>query len=184
MAKLPGQEEQIRQVHAQFICQVVATCQSLEERPALEALLTEAEGQGWAELVKVIRRIVAGERDASVLQGLDMEDTVIASAILQGLQDPKTLPDPNQAADPTAAAPGLAQIIHAAGRGDVQALQAISMMAEQMTQAPGDMARLGSQMKRLVDGERDPDILCQGMSHQGEQLMLSLLEELNKMGLQ
>lgn len=180
---MPGQEEQIRQVHAQFICQVVATCQNPQERPALEALLSEAEGQGWAELVKVIRRIIAGERDKGVLQGLDMEDTVIATAILQGLQDPKTLPDPHQQADPTAAAPGLAQIIHAAGRGDVQALQAISLMAEQMTQAPGDMAKLGKQMKRLVDGERDPNVLCQGMSHMGEQLVLSLLEELNKMGL-
>jgi hypothetical protein len=184
MAKLPGQEEQIRQVHAQFICQVVACCQNPDERPALDGLLKEAEGQGWGDLVQVIRRIVNGERDVSVLQGLDTEDTVIASAILQGLQDPKTLPNPNQQPDPTAAAPGLAQMIHAAGRGDVQALQAISMMAQQMTQAPGDMAKLGSQMKRLVDGERDPDILCQGMSHQGEQLMLSLLEELNKMGLQ
>ena len=75
-------------------------------------------------------------------------------------------------------------MIHAASRGDAQALQAVSQMAEQMTQAPGDMALLGGNMKRLIDGERDADLLCKGMGVSGEKLMLSLIEELNKMGLQ
>jgi len=79
------------------------------------------------------------------------------------------------------AAPGLAQIIFAASRGDVQALQAISAMAEQMTAAHGDMARLGGNIKRLIDGERNADILCKGMGPSGEQLMLNLIDELNKL---
>jgi len=36
----------------------------------------------------------------------------------------------------------------------------------------------------LIDGERDADLLCKGMGTSGEQLMLNLIEELNKMALQ
>jgi hypothetical protein len=90
----------------------------------------------------------------------------------------------NNQADPAMAAPGLAHIIHAANRGDVQALQAISIMAEQMIQTTGDLRLLGGIMHRLANGERDPDALCQGMGASGEQLVLSLLEELNKLTLQ
>jgi hypothetical protein len=54
-------------------------------------------------------------------------------------------------------------------------------MAEQMTRAGGDLARLGGITKRLVDGERDPDRLCKGMGAQGESLVLSLLGELGKL---
>jgi hypothetical protein len=163
---------------------VVKACHDPAHKAELESMLQQATQQGWQDLVRVIRLIVLGQRDASLLNALDAEDTVIVEAILQGLQNPATLPDLNQQTDPVAAAPGLAQIIHAAGRGDAQALQASAMMAEQMIQAPGDMARLGSRMKRLVDGERDPEVLCQGMGPSGEQLMLSLIEELNKLALQ
>jgi len=181
---LPEREQQIRMSHAPLIHQVVQACHHQDERPALESILEVALQQGWQDLVKVIRRIVAGSRDEALLNGLDEEDTVIVRSILQGLQDPASLPDPAQQGDATQAAPGLAQMIHAAGRGDAQALRAVSQMAEQMLQAPGDMARLGGNMKRLVDGERDPDVLCQGMGPSGEQLMLNLIEELNKLGVQ
>ena len=36
-------------------------------------------------------------------------------------------------------------------------------------------------MRKLVEGERDPDKLCKGMSAQGESLVLGLLEELGKL---
>ncbi len=32
-----------------------------------------------------------------------------------------------------------------------------------------------------IDGERELDILCKGMGASGEQLMLNLIEELNKL---
>jgi hypothetical protein len=178
---IPEREQQIRLAHATLIHQVVRTCHNRDQRAELESVLEVAAQQGWTELVQVIRRIVGGQRDEALLQGLDEEDTVIIRAILDGLQNPATLPDPNQQGDPTMAAPGLAQMIHAAGSGDAQALQAVSMMAQQMMAAPGDMARLGGNMKRLVDGERDADKLCQGMGASGEQLMLSLIEELNRL---
>ena len=181
---IPERDQQIRQAHATLIHQVVKACQNKDAAIELESVLEVALQQGWSDLVNAIRMIVKGNRDESLLNPLDEEDAVIIKTILDGLRNPQTLPEIGQQGDATMAAPGLAQIIHAASRGDAQALQAISMMAEQMTAAPGDMARLGGNMKRLVDGERDPEILCQGMGPSGEQLMLNLIEELNKLALQ
>jgi hypothetical protein len=184
MMTIPEREQQIRMAHATLIYRVVQACHNSDQRAELESVLEVATQQGWLDLVRVIKKIVAGNRDESLLNGLDEEDQVITRSILNGLQDPATLPDPNQQGDATQAAPGLAQMIHAASHGDAQALQAVSQMAEQMLQAPGDMALLGGNMKRLIDGERDADLLCKGMGASGEQLMLSLIEELNKLGLQ
>ena len=181
---IPERDQQIRQAHASLIHQVVKACQNEDAAIELESILEVALQQGWDDLVKTIQKIVKGNRDESLLVPLDEEDSVIIKAILDGLRNPQTLPDINQQGDATMAAPGLAQIIHAASRGDVQALQAVTMMAQQMTAAPGDMALLGGNMKRLLDGERNPDILCKGMGTSGEQLMLNLIEELNKLALQ
>ncbi len=185
---IPERDQQIRLVHAALIHQVVRACHHLdknsEEHVALESALEVVVQQGWLDLARAVRSIVGGNREVSLLNGLDDEDTVIVTAILAGLQNPATLPDINQQGDATQAAPGLAQMVHAASRGDAQALQAVSQMAEQMMGAPGDMARLGGNMKRLIDGERDTEVLCRGMSTRGEQLMLSLIDELNKLGLQ
>jgi len=181
---IPERDQQIRQAHATLIHQVVRACQNEEAAIELKSVLDVALQQGWDDLVKTIRLIVKGNREESLLKGLDEEDTVIIKSILDGLRNPDTLPDVSQQGDATMAAPGLAQIIQAASRGDAHALQAVSMLAEQMIAAPGDMARLGGNMKRLVDGERDPDILCKGMGPSGEQLMLNLIDELNKLSLQ
>ncbi len=181
MTRLPELSQQILMAHAALINLVVAACQSADKHAELEHVLKAARKNGWDDLVRVIRLIVAGQREASLLTGLDDEDQVVVESILRGLQDPSSLPDPDQQADPSMAAPGLAHMIFAASRGDAQALQAVAMMAEQMTQTEGDMRLLGGQVKRIVDGERDPDVLCKGMGASGTQLMLSLLEELNKL---
>ena len=178
---LSPRDEQIRLAHADLIRLVVQASQTPGARAELDPVLKQAEQAGWTDLVPRIRRVLHGERDTALLRGLDDEDTVILSAILAGIQDPATLPDPNAAADPAQAAPGLAHMIHAAGRGDAQSLHWLSQMAEQMTRAGGDMARLGGITKRLVDGERDPEKLCKGMGALGESLVLSLLGELGKL---
>jgi hypothetical protein len=72
-------------------------------------------------------------------------------------------------------------MIHAASRGDAQALQIAALMAEQMTATQGDMRQLGGIMRRLIDGERDPDVLCQGMGPSGAQLVITIIDELNKL---
>ncbi|MGB5201224.1 MAG: hypothetical protein WBR56_15135, partial [Sedimenticolaceae bacterium] len=116
------------------------------------------------------------------LGALDEEDRVIAQAILQGLQDPRTLPDPIRKGDPTLAAPGLAQMIHAAATGDVQALTLLSQMAEQMSKVGGDMRRVAAVIRPLVNGERDPDRLCERLDTRGRQLVLQILEALGRLG--
>jgi hypothetical protein len=176
---LPEREQQIRQAHAGMIVQIVRRVQDPQLAEPTEALLQQAEQNGWTQIVAVMRRIIAGERGEDLLNGLDEEDRVIARAILEGIRDPGTLPDPERKPDATMAAPGLALMIHQAGRGDAQALQLLSHMAEQMTAAGGDMRLLGGILRRLIDGERDPAKLSQGMGTQGRQLVDGILEELH-----
>jgi hypothetical protein len=178
---LPEKSQQIVLAHAGLIRAVVVACQNREQQAALEPLLEGALANGWQSLVLAIRRILAGVRDTNVLAGLDEEDHVIVEAILRGLQDPATLPDPQSRPDPGMAIPGLAGLIHAASSGDVVALQLLGDMASQMLRAGGDMARLSGILRRLVNGEHDPDVLCRGMSPRGAQLVVSLIEELARL---
>ncbi len=174
-------QQQIIQSHAGVIVQVVQCIGNPALRPQVEEILKVSEQNGWNELVAVIRRIINGERDTSLLQGLDEEDSTIAAAILQGIQNPATLPDPNKPADASMAAPGIAHMVHQAATGNAQALQIISQMAEQMTQAGGDMRQLGGIIRKMINGERDPKVLARGMGTQGRQLVDSILEELSRL---
>lgn len=184
MNTIPDQEEQIRQSHAVLIHQVVHACQNDTAKQQLKPMLDMATQQNWHELVSAINKIVAGQRDENLLAALDDEDKVIVKSILLSLQNPSSLPDIKQKADPTMAAPGLASMINAACRGDASALQAASLMADQMTNTQGDMRQLGGIMKRLIDGERDPDVLTKKMTANGKQLVMQLLDELNKLAVQ
>ncbi|HBE91510.1 MAG TPA: hypothetical protein DDW55_02930 [Gammaproteobacteria bacterium] len=177
----PSKTEQIRQFHARFIIAVVEACSKPEARSDLEPLLKQAEAAGWKDLAAVIRRISKGERETGMLGILDDEDQILVSCILEGIQNPATLPDPDEQPDGSMAAPGLASMIHAAARGDVNALQLLGNMGEQMSKVGGDMSRVSGIFKRLVDGERDADTLTKGMGKQAEGLTLSLLEELGKL---
>ena len=181
MPQMPDRHEQIRLVHAAFIRQVVETGQNPDRRRDLETLLQGAEQQGWGALVGAVRRIVRGERSPAVFAGLDEEDQVIAESILRGLQDPNTLPDPAKAQDASLAAPGLAHMIHAAARGNAQALILIGNMADQMSKVGGGMTRLAGVIRPLIDGERDPARLCRGMDTRTEQLVLEILAELGRL---
>jgi hypothetical protein len=121
----------------------------------------------------VIRDIMAGRRDESVLLGLDDEDRVIVEAILRGLQDPATLPDLEADFDSSMAAPGIASLIHASRRGNAHALQLVANMAKQMLAAGGDMGILAGRIRPLVEGERDADKLartCPTRGSDGENL--------------
>ena len=178
---LSDQKQQIVQFHAALINNVVMACHNRELLPQLEPMLETSAENGWGTLVAVIRQVINGKRDVSVLMGLDDEDSAIIEAILCGIQDPSTLPDPNAKPDASLAAPGLASMIDAAGRGDVTALHMLANMSEQMVRAGGDMAKLGGMMRKLVGGERDADKLAKGMSVQGQELVYSILTELGKL---
>jgi hypothetical protein len=182
MSKLfSGQKQQIVQFHAALIHNVVMACHNRELLPQLETILETSAQNGWGGLVAVIRQVINGKRDVSVLIGLDAEDSAIIEAILCGIQDPSSLPDAEAKPDPTLAAPGLASIINAAGRGDLTALHMLANMSEQMVRAGGDMAKLGGTMRKFVDGERDAEKLAKGMSVQGQELVYAILTELGKL---
>ena len=174
-------KSQILTMHAGFIHGVVEVVHGRRSNQDLETVLNSAQQNGWEDVVRATRAIVAGSRDASLLNGLDEEDAIIVGAILSGIQNPDTLPDLSQQADGSHAAPGLALMIHAAANGDAQALQAIAGMAEQMSAAGGDMAELASVMRRLINGERDHDRLSQKMGLRASSLLSSVLDELAKL---
>lgn len=174
-------KQQIIQSHAGVIVQVVQCINNPHLLPQVEEILRVSEQNGWNDLVMVIRRIIKGERDSNLLNGLDEEDSTIAEAILLGIQNPATLPDPNQPADASMAAPGIAHMVHQAATGNPQALQLISQMAQQMSQAGGDMRNLSAIIRKMINGERDAKILARGMGVQGRQLVDSILEELHKL---
>lgn len=181
MPELPDRHQQIRLVHAEFIRQVAESVQRPEQTQTLNSLLQQAEQQGWQALVGAIRRIANGERGRELYAGLDEEDQIIAEAILRGIQDPHSLPDPAQRQDPTLAAPGLAHMIHAAGTGNAQALMLIGNMAEQMSTVGGPMARLAAVIRPMINGERNPEQLAKEMDSQGRRLVLDILEELGRL---
>lgn len=183
MAELSQAAQQVLQVHAQFIHGVVQACANRTLVPPLLDMLAAAEQQGWSALSRAARQILDGRRDRSVLLGLDGAEQVIVEAILAGLVDPASLPPLDSSPQASAAAPGLAGMITAASRGDAKAFAVLGDMAEQMLKAGGDMARLSAILRRLIDGERDPDLLTKGMGPLGRDLVLSILDELAKLDL-
>ncbi|HEC11657.1 MAG TPA: hypothetical protein ENI80_00125 [Acidiferrobacteraceae bacterium] len=173
-------KQQVRQTHAPFIHAVVSAAQNPTLHKEIEGMLNHAEENGWAALVVAVRRILSGHHNEGVLVGLDDEDLVIVTCILDGIRNPATLPDVTNTADGSQAAPGLAQMIHAARQGDTQSLQALALMGEQMTRVGGDMARVASTFHALVQGDQDVDTLTQGMEIKGCNLLLAITEELGK----
>ena len=176
-----NRQQQIITVHAAFINEVVKCLLNQERQNDFKQLIKAAEQNGWTDLSQAIRRIESGRRDMELLNPLDEEDRVIVEAILRGLQDPASLPDPNAKADPALAAPGLATMIHAAASGNAQALQLIANMAEQMSRAGGSMAKLAAVIRPMINGERDPERLCQQMDSRTEEIVLGILHELKQL---
>lgn len=177
----PEKHAQIIQTHAGLILGIVQSIQNPELQPQIEQALQLSEKNGWSSLVQAIRKILSGDREESLLKGLDEEDHIIAEAILKGLQDPGTLPQPGENADATMAAPMLAKMINEASHGDHNAVIMLGGMAEQMSAAGGDMANLGAVLKDMIDGERSVDKLCSRIGPQGESLITQILDELAKL---
>ncbi len=175
--KLPSHHEQIVTAHAQFICTIVQCANNDGRRKEYEDTIKMAEQSGWQALAKAIRLIVAGNRDLSLIQGLDEEDKVVAEAIMRGMQDPRTLPNPHVKPNPTLAAPGLATMIQMAAT-DPNGLILIGNMADQMLKAGGSMGQLSGVLRPLIDGERDEDKLCAGKDEATQKLILDIIAEL------
>lgn len=181
MKNLPHKHQQMILAHAGLIHSIAMACINNSHRANADAILEAATANGWDELVIVLRRILAGHREDSLINGLDEEDTVITQAILRGIQNPSSLPDPNARPDPAMAAPGIAHMIDAASKGNVEALQLIANMAEMMSRAGGDMARLAASIRPMINGERDIRVLGRGMDEKAHALLTSVLDELQQL---
>lgn len=182
MNNLPTRREQVVQVHASLIRLVVDATSNPQLRPQLNIALKTSAENGWQTLVQRILKIMEGSRDESLVTGLDEEDAIIIDAILKGIQNTATLPNPqDSAAQAGMAAPGIAHMIHQSSIGNAQALTLLSQMAEQMSQGSGDMTVLAGIMKKMIDGERDSEVLSRDMDDKGVQLVDSILNELKKL---
>jgi len=177
----PDKKEQIIQTHASLVLAVVQTIHNKELKPHLDTILKQSAENGWQGLVTVINKILAGSREQSLVNALDDEDAVIVDSILRGIQDPETLPKTEQSGDATQAAPMFARLIDEARRGNHNSLSILGSMAEQMSNAGGDLANLSAVIKSMVDGERDIDKLCTRMGPQGESLVTQIISELAKL---
>ena len=177
----PDKKEQIIQTHSSLILAVVQTIHNQELRPHLDQVLQQSAQNGWQSLVDAIKKILAGSREQSLVNGLDDEDAIIIDSILRGLQDPATLPKTEQSGDASQAAPMFARLIDEARRGNTNSLSILGSMAEQMVNAGGDMASLSAVLKDMIDGERNVDKLCTRMGPQGESLITQILSELAKL---
>ncbi len=177
---LPDRSRQVIQTYAAFIHGVATACVQPLLLGPLQPMLARIEKQGWVNLAAALRLVIAGRRDSGVYIGLEDDERIIVEAILRGIQDPSTLPDPADKANPVAAAPGLAGMIRASANGNPAATSALADMAEQMVKAGGDMAKLGGHLYRMVNGERNIDMLTRGMGIKGRGLITQLLVELER----
>lgn len=168
-------------MHAAFINAVARAAANADARAELEPLLRTAQEQGWTEMVRAVRAILNGRRETGVLAGLDEEDHVIVSAILEGIRNPATLPDPNARPGGRHAAPGLAGLVSGARRGDAQALAALGDMASHMLKLGGDMALIGGRLRDLLNGERDVEKLARGMGPAARGLVGAIVDELARL---
>lgn len=145
---------------------IVAACNGNQDAAnALAPFLLQMEQkEEWRALIDVLRRILAGERDAlELLHGLDETDTLVAGDVLRGLgvdvpiagQDDddgemvsleQFLQQVVRACQPDAPA-GLAEQIYAATRG----------MATQPNLQP-ELRELGRVLNQILSGERNPDL--------------------------
>ena len=77
----PDKQEQILQSHAGLIHRVVMHCNNPGSVPDMEQVLQMAADNDWTTLVTVIRDIMSGNRDESMLALLDEEDRIITESI-------------------------------------------------------------------------------------------------------
>ncbi|MGI2908789.1 CHAT domain-containing protein [Tolypothrix sp. VBCCA 56010] len=89
-AAFAGTQYELRQ-YGQLIAGVVAAVDNAEIREQLEVVMGNF-AEVWQNLVAAIRHILAGERDENILcEPLNLEESMIISAILRGIADPQSL---------------------------------------------------------------------------------------------
>jgi len=178
----PENEEEILRSHEGLIKRVIIHCNNPGSVPDLEQILQMAEQNDWTDLVAVIRDIMSGNRDETLLSGLDDEERVIIEAILNSLkQGPISISGVRANYDSEHAGPGIASLIHASQAGDANAVEVFTNVTRQMAEEGGDLTVLASRLQLMLGGERNEETLCQQMDGKNLQLMQDILSELRNL---
>ena len=135
-------KEEILRDHSTLIHRVVMHCNEPGSVADLEQILQLAEENDWQKLVATIRNIMLGNRERALLHGLDEEENIIIESILNGLEDPGTLPTVSADLNSAMAAPGTTSLIHASMQSNSESLNIISNLTKQMQDSGGDYSNI------------------------------------------
>ncbi|MEK7990943.1 MAG: tetratricopeptide repeat protein, partial [Thiotrichaceae bacterium] len=90
-ANFAGTRYELKREHSELILGTVAAISNAEIRKELEAQMKTAPDQ-WNNFKTALQQILAGERDEEILcEPLDLEDSMIVYAILEGIENPDSL---------------------------------------------------------------------------------------------
>lgn len=166
----------LRQTWAPIVAAVVAAANGNSQAASeLEPVLEElASKDDWQALAAVLRRILDGERDVALLDGLDQTDTIIAGNVLRDLDvaHPALEPLPSLESESTSQdeAQSLDEFLNTllggvvvAARGEgppdlgVQ-LHATTHGLATAPDMPPELQALGRILNAILSGDRDPDL--------------------------
>jgi tetratricopeptide (TPR) repeat protein len=168
----------------QEIAVIVAACQgNAQARETAEQIISHyQDSKDWVKLVAAFRRILGGERDVDILcLGLDRIDTVIVRAILARLAgEAASTPGPREASRGGARGPSeieeeedrvarlreqwapVVGAVVAACQGNADAAAQVAPFLDQLA-GQDDWRALVAVLRRILDGERDPQALLPGL---------------------
>jgi tetratricopeptide (TPR) repeat protein len=145
-----------------------------------QTLATRGQQADWAALAAVLGRILGGERDQQLLDGLDPIDTAIAQRALDALASRVQLAPASWQTLTSPALPdqlaGLAGTVVAAARGDQQAAAELEPVLTDLA-AQADWATLAGVLRRVLAGERD-QALTQGLDETDTAVVTVVLDQL------
>jgi tetratricopeptide (TPR) repeat protein len=186
---------------------IVAACngngQAAQEiEPVLQRMGTTDD---WRKLIPVIRRIMGGERDIELTEGLDQADTAIVRRILQLLREPSPpapLPNSGEGSAPTSPTQGevdepsgesgegeaeqqgitleqILELVVAGAKGDAQAGQQAYGLTQALQQpsAPPEYHTLGKGLQRVLEGLRGAEAV-EGLPEEVKEIVQAVLGQL------
>jgi hypothetical protein len=116
-----------------------------------------------------------GNRERVLLHELDEEENIIIESILNGLEDPGTLPTVTADLNSALAAPGIASLIHASMQGNPESLNIISDLTKQMKDTDGDNSNIAESIITMIDKEHDLAKLTADRLEQEQILLADIL---------
>ncbi len=181
---------EIREQWGMVIQATIAACKGMPDAAnSVAPFFDQMEKKGeWRALIGILRRILAGERDALVLlRGLDETDTLIAGDVLRGLGVDVPIAGQEEKADDDGKMVSLEQFIQQVVRacqpdapaGLVQhTLAATRGMALQPNLAP-ELRELGRVLNQILAGDHQPDLsaLHPQLAERVSQMLAELMHE-------